>query len=91
MSLSEIVHFVFSGVDATCGHRVQQRLPEMTSCTLHESDCRAPSEAMAETGDEFEPGGSAADDYNAVCLLVRVRCRALLICAPRIMNTLAVH
>jgi hypothetical protein len=63
----------------------------MAPRTLHKGDGSAPTEAIAQPCDEFEPGGSAADDYDAVCILVSVCCHALLICARCIMNSLAVH
>jgi len=46
---------------------------------------------MAQPCDEFKPGGSATDDYDAVRILVSLRCHALLICARCIMNSWAVH
>jgi hypothetical protein len=63
----------------------------MTPRTLNESDSSAPTEAIAQPSDEFEPGGSAADDDDAVRRLVSVRCHALLICARSIMSSLAIH
>jgi hypothetical protein len=91
MGLSEIIHLVFARVDAARSHRVQEGLPEMAPRTLHESDSSAPTEAIAQPGDELEPGGSAAHDYDAVCILVSLRCHALLICTRCILNSLAVH
>jgi hypothetical protein len=63
-----IVQLVFTGIDAACRHRVQERFPEMGAGAFDQSDRRppAPTEPITETGDQLRSCSTAADHDYAV-------------------------
>src|SRR5882724_5698254 len=62
MRLGEVVDLVFAGIDAACGHRMQERLPEMGPSTLDQGDRspRAATKAIAEAGCKLQTRRAAA-------------------------------
>ena len=58
---------MLAGVDAAGGDGVEQGLPEVGTSALHERDrgFATAAQTIAETGDEFEAGCTAADHDDA--------------------------
>ena len=62
--------FVASGIHAAGGDFVQQRLPDVRTCTVDKGNLgfAFTAELVAKLRREFEPAGAAADDDDAVQL-----------------------